>query len=151
MTAGSPRATGEGGFAGGAEGLLFGCLLFVVGTLLAANAWAVVDAKLAADAASREAARTYVEAPDAAVATAEAVAAARAAIAGYGRAPGRSSTSVTGGGFGRCERITVTVAYAVPLVALPGIQAGRGEVVRAAHSEVVDPYRSGLPGVASCA
>lgn len=145
------RMRGDDGFAGGAEGLLFGSLLFVVGTLLAGNAWAVVDAKLAADAASREAARAYVEAPSAVSAEADAVSAARAAIAGYGRTPARASTAVGGAPFGRCARITVTVAYAVPLVALPGIAAGRAEVVHAAHSEIVDPYRSGLAGVATCA
>ena len=145
------RLRGDEGFAGGAEGLLFGSLLFVVGTLLAGNAWAVVDAKLAADAASREAARAYVEAPSESTAQTAAVAAARVAIAGYGRTPTRATTSVAGAPFGRCARVTVTVGYAVPLVALPGIAAGRAEIVHAAHSEVVDPYRSGLGGVATCA
>ena len=141
---------GEEGFAGGAEALLFGALLFVVGTLLVGNAWAVVDARLAADAASREAARTYAEAADATTAGSAASAAAAAALAGYGRDPARATTSVTGAAFGRCARITVTVAYRVPLVALPGISAGRAEIVHAAHSEVVDPFRSGLQGIATC-
>ncbi len=39
----------------------------------------------------------------------------------------------------------------VPLVAIPLLgQAGNGITVTARHSEVVDPYRSGLPGTATC-
>ena len=48
----------------GIEVLPFGFLVLVAGTLLVVNAWAVVDAKFAVDAAVREAARAYVEAPD---------------------------------------------------------------------------------------
>ena len=42
----------------------FGLLIFVVGSLLIANAWAVVDAKFATDAAARQAVRTFVEGDD---------------------------------------------------------------------------------------
>ena len=55
----------EAGQAGGLEGIAFGLLIFVLGTLLIANAWAVVDTKLAVTAAAREAARAFVEADDA--------------------------------------------------------------------------------------
>jgi hypothetical protein len=51
------RLRDEGGAVGGLEVLPFGLLIFVVGILLVVNAWAVVDAKLAAEAAAREAAR----------------------------------------------------------------------------------------------
>ncbi|MBA2283441.1 MAG: hypothetical protein H0W25_19710, partial [Acidimicrobiia bacterium] len=50
----------ERGQMGGIEALPFGLLIFVVGALLVANAWAVIDAKLAVTAAAREAARTWV-------------------------------------------------------------------------------------------
>ena len=52
----------ERGQVGGLEAIPFGILVFVVGALLAASAWAVVDTKLAVVSAAREAARTYVEA-----------------------------------------------------------------------------------------
>ena len=55
------------GQVGGIEVLPFGLLVFIVGTLLVANAWAVVDAKLAVTSAAREAVRSYVEADDGAV------------------------------------------------------------------------------------
>jgi hypothetical protein len=45
----------------GIEALPFGFLVLVAGSLLLANAWAVVDAKFAASAAAREAVRVYVE------------------------------------------------------------------------------------------
>ena len=48
----------EQGFVAGGEVLPFGVLIFVLGTLLLVNAWAVIDAKFAVSSASREAART---------------------------------------------------------------------------------------------
>ena len=127
-------------------------LIFVVGTLLVANAWGVVDTKLAADAAARQAARTFVEAPDAAVAGPAAQAAADQTLAGYGRAPSRAAVTLVAGSFARCERITIQVSYAAPLIDLPIVgRLGSGESVRARHSEIVDPYRSGLPGSSLCA
>lgn len=145
------RSRGEAGFAGGAEGLLFGLLVFVVGTLLVGNAWAVVDTKVALDAASREATRTYVEAPDAITAVAHARQAAVSTLQGYSRDPGRGSVVISGAPFGRCVRVTITVSYRAPLVQLPlvGVR-GSAETVSAQHSEVVDPYRNGLPGVSAC-
>ena len=142
---------GEEGFAGGAEGLIFGLLLFVVGTLLVGNAWSVVDTKMALDAASREAARTYVEAPDALSAARDARGVAAATLQGYGRDPSLGAVTIDGAPFGRCQRVTVVLSYRAPLVQLPFVgMAGRGEDVRAQHSEVVDPYRTGLPGTSSC-
>lgn len=143
---------GEEGFAGGLEGLVFGMLIFVVGTLLVANAWGVVDTKLAADAAARQAARTFVEAPNAAVAGPAAQAAADQTLVGYGRTPSRAVVTLVAGSFARCERITIEVRYAAPLIDLPIIgRLGSGGSVRARHSEIVDPYRSGLPGSSLCA
>src|SRR3954447_14686723 len=51
----------ERGQVGGLEALAFGLLIFVIGTLIVANAWAVVDAKFAVESAARQAARNYVE------------------------------------------------------------------------------------------
>jgi hypothetical protein len=142
----------DAGFAGGFEGLLFGLLLFVVGTLFVANAWAVVDTKFAADAAARQAVRTYVEAPDAAAAADEATAAADASLEGYGRLPARARVALVSGGWARCARVTIEVSYPSPLLVLPWIgSVGSGEAVTARHSELVDPFRTGLPGTSSCA
>jgi hypothetical protein len=145
------RCAGEEGFAGGFAGLLFGMLLFVVGTLLIANAWAVIDTKDATVEAARQAARIYVQAPDAAAAYQEAEQAADQALAGYGRNPALAQFSLVSGSFARCVRVTVEVSYPAPVLLLPFIgRVGTGHPVRADQSELVDAYGSGLPGVAVC-
>lgn len=143
---------GDEGFAGGFEGLLFGMLIFVAGTLLIGYAWGVVDTKDVTGEAARQAARTYVEAPDATIAATQAQEAADAALSGYGRDPARASVSLVGGQFARCSRVTISVSYPAPLLDLPFIgRVGSAQSVRSAHSELVDPFRSGLPGESSCA
>jgi hypothetical protein len=142
----------EAGFVGGFEGLLFGLLLFVVGTLLAAAAWAVVDTKFAVDTAARQAVRTYVEAPDAALAGPQSEEAAVDALAGYGRRATAADVRLVGGSFVRCDRVTIEVTQRSPLLVLPWLgQVGTGQVVSARHSELVDPFRTGLPGTSTCA
>jgi hypothetical protein len=139
------------GFAGGFEGLLFGMLIFVAGTLLVAFAWGVVDTKTAVTEAARQAARTYVEAPDAAAATDQAQAAASSTLEGYGRNPQRARVSLVAGSFARCSRMTISVSYPAPLFDLPFFgRVGSAEVVTADHSELVDPYRTGLIGTSQC-
>ncbi len=131
--------------------MVFGLLVFVGGTLLVANVWGVVDTKLAADAAARQAARTFVEAPSASAASSGAQQSADDTLAGYGRSPQRASVTQTSGAFGRCQRITIEVRYPAPAVELPFIgRIGNAEEVTARHSELVDPYRTGLPGTATC-
>jgi hypothetical protein len=146
---------------GGVEMLPFGVLVFVIGTLLVANAWAVVDARMATDAAAREATRRYVEwdatAPGAG-AEAEAVRAGLEALASFGRDPEAATVALSGldsptGGFSRCARATFTATYRVPALTLPWVGGfGSGFTVTSTHSELVDPYRDGVPGSAeACA
>jgi hypothetical protein len=142
---------GEEGFAGGAEGLIFGLLLFVVGTLLVASAWGVVDTKLVTGTAAEEAARTYVEASAPDEAAEEARSAAEAVLAGLGRDPSHAQVTLAGGSFVRCARVTIRVSYPSPLLQLPFVgRVGRGLEVSSDSSELVDPYRTGLPGTATC-
>jgi hypothetical protein len=148
---GACRASGDRGQVGGIEALPFGLLIFVLGSLLITNAWAVVDAKFATDAAARQAARTFVEGTDEDRAFAAADAAARAAIDGHGRDPSRARVAPVGTfGLERCERATFEAVYDVPALSIPLI-GGFGTApftVRSTHSEVVDPFRSGLDGQA---
>jgi hypothetical protein len=141
------RLRDESGFVGGFEALPFGFLVFVVGSLLLVNAWAVFDCHLAASAAAREAVRTYVESADVAAAAAG-LGAATEAMEGQGKKdPHRWELSWSGdAALVRCRTVTATVTYRVPTIAVPWIGAfGRGFVTTAArHSEVVDPFRSGL-------
>jgi hypothetical protein len=145
------RARGDAGQVGGIEALPFGLLVFVVGTLLIANAWAVVDAKFATDAAARQAVRTFVEGADTASARRAAVDAGLASIDGHGRDPARATVQPVGDAvLDRCARVTFEAVYEVPALLLPFI-GGYGTApfrVRSAHSELVDPFRAGVPGTA---
>ena len=147
----APRARGDAGQVGGIEAIPFGLLVFVVGSLLIANAWAVVDAKFATDAAARQAVRTFVEGTDPDAARRDAVDAGLAAIDGHGRDPARASVQPVGDAvLARCERVIFEAEYEVPALSLPFIGGfGGGPFrVRSAHSELVDPFRSGVPGSA---
>jgi hypothetical protein len=136
----------------GMEAIVFGFLLLVIGSLVLANAWAVVDAKYAATAAAREAIRAYVEAPDGETALIDADLAARSSIAAHGRDPSELRLTIDARGeFGRCQVTTAEVALEVESVHVPFIGGfGRLFDIRATHSEVIDPYRSGLEGRAVC-
>jgi len=146
------RCQGDAGQVGGIEALPFGLLVFVVGSLLIANAWAVVDAKFATDAAARQAVRTFVEGTDEAEANHDAVAAGLESIEGHGRDPDRAVVQPVGpADLTRCARVTFEAVYEIPAVSLPFI-GGFGPApfeVRSTHSELVDPFRSGVPGSAA--
>lgn len=155
---------GEAGVAAGLEALALGVLVFVVGTLVVLNAWSVVDAKLAVEAAAREGARAVVESAPRAdgdvsfVGSHEEIARSAAlsvlsGLRGEGSLePGDdvldllSAPMVTGSlRRGGCVRVTLRVE--VPVVALP-LVGGRGgsRTVTGSHAERVDPYRAGLSG-----
>jgi hypothetical protein len=147
----SARCRGDAGQVGGIEALPFGILIFVVGSLLIANAWAVVDAKFATDAAARQAVRTFVEGTDEETARRDAIAAGLEAIEGHGRDPERATVAPVGAAsLSRCQRATFEAGYEVPALTLPFI-GGYGRApfeVRSTHSELVDPFRSGVAGTA---
>jgi Flp pilus assembly protein TadG len=137
----------------GIEAIPFGLLLFVVGALLIANAWTVIDVKMAVASAAREAARSYVEAPNHDEGREAADAAAREVLAAHNRnvalatIDGPSDPSA----FTRCNRVSFTVSYPVPAITLPFVGGfGSGFTVTATHSELVDPFRNDVPGEALC-
>jgi hypothetical protein len=139
----------EAGFVGGFEVLPFGFLVFVIGLALLVNAWGVIDAKLVASAAAREATRAFVESPGptSADALAEARRAATAAVEGHKADPGDWGLRTEGAAqLRRCSLVTFVVTYDVPTFALPWIGGFAGSLITATgrHSEVVDPYRQGL-------
>lgn len=148
------RRRGDDGAVGGAEVLPLAVLVFVVGSLLMANLWAVLDARVAAEAAARDAVRRYVEAPDGATATVAAHDAARASIEGLGRDPDRLQLTIEhpdGRAFGRCVPVVVAASYEVPMALVPLGQPGPAtRRVTARQAERIDPWRSGLAGPAAC-
>jgi hypothetical protein len=102
-------------------------------TALQIPPWAIIDAKLAVDAAARQAARHFVEAgvpaaDDFGEAEAEARLAGYEALAAQGADRARSTVKPTGrespdgqAGFTRCARATFTASYDVPVLCLPWI------------------------------
>ncbi len=135
----------ESGQVAGIEAIPFGILVLVVGVLLVSNAWAVIDAKMAVAAAAREATRVYVEAPAGTDALALARAAADEVIRGAGRDPTLLQLVPESAGLTRCRRVTFAASYQVPAVTLPWIGGyGGGFTTTARHSEIVDPYRTGV-------
>lgn len=141
----------ERGQVAGIEMVFFGVLILVLGVLVIGNAWAVIDARIAAGDAAAQAARAYVQAVDAGAAPGAAQAAANQAMAAEGRGRDRITVDV-GGTLARCARVTVDVSDPVALVGIPWLGSpGRLVTVHARQSELVDPYRSGLPGTAACA
>lgn len=147
------RLRGQRGVVGGAAALAFGVLVFVVGTLLALNAWAVADAKFAVEAAAREATRAVVEAPGAQLAdgTARGVArrVATRTLVAHGKAVGRlTAVELHAPSLTRCAPVRTTVRYTAASLRVPlvGAFAGPGIAVTGTHTEVVDPLRSGVPG-----
>lgn len=145
-----PDTRNESGLVG-AEVLPFVVLVFVVGTLVFAQAWAALDAKLAASSGAREAVRAFVEHPGrrSADATGAAVAAGTRAIAGYSIDGDRAIAAVGTARLRRCERVTFEASVEVPRLALPQVRRSPA-VVRARASEIVDPFRHGLGGRALC-
>jgi hypothetical protein len=143
------RLRGEAGQVAGIESVPFGLLVLIVGSLLVAHTWAVVDAKFAATAAAREATRAYVEStePDAAGAARQAAA---EAVDRSGRTPASMDLRQATAGFGRCVRSRLEVRLRVPGIGLPWLSDRPAVAVRAGQQEVVDPYRDGLAGPASC-
>lgn len=153
-----PDRRDQDGFVAGSEALILGVVVFLVGTIVAINAWAVLDAKMSATAAAREGARAAVDGPagaagDGLVGIVDG--AARAALEGQGKDPaGLLGGPRVSGAVARCAPITVEIDYRVTGIRAPWIGTfGSGAIdVTGRHTEVVDPFRSGLDGEAdSCA
>jgi len=146
----------ESGQVGGLEAVAFGLLILIGGVLLVSNAWAVVDAKLAATTSAREAARTFAKAPttDPGEATQLADSAARESLAQMGWTRRDITVVPQGTGYQRCAVVRYVVSIPVRAFRLPFISAGPPVFhVTARHTERVDPYRSGVPtgGATPCA
>jgi len=136
----------ESGQMAGMEVVPFGLLTFVVGALIVANAWAVIDAKIAVSAAAREATRAFVEAPGDSDPHAMAHAAARSAVEGAGRDPAELVLTPLEATFARCETVTFEASYQIPAIRVPWVGGfGDGFTASARHAEIVDPYRTGVP------
>ena len=126
-------------------------IVFVVGTLVFAQSWIALDAKIAVTAGAREAARTFVEHPGArpALAADAASQAGLRAMAGHGITGNARVAPIGTVSNSRCARVTFEATYDVAPLALPS-SGWRQITVRARSTETVDPFRHGLDGRAPC-
>ena len=146
-----PARRGERGIVGGSEVLPFGLLIFVCGSLLFVNAWAVVDARFAVASAAREATRAYAESTDEADGRRAADAAARETMVAYDRDPERLSLDGPQGRLVRCGVVAYSASYRVEAIRIPIIGGfGEGITVTASHTARVDELASGLGEESAC-
>jgi Flp pilus assembly protein TadG len=113
-------------------------LVLVFGVVMAGR---VVHAKIAVQAAAREASRTLATAPSEEQGLTDANNAARSAADGYGLSSNGLSVDLQSNGFERGGTVSASVSYDVALGGLPLLDAV-DITVSSRHSEQVDPYRS---------
>ena len=101
----------------------------------------ITDAKVAVQAAAREASRTLAVAPSEEQGINDAVDAGRAAALGYGLAEERLTIDVDVNGFVRGGEVSADVSYSVPLSDLPLLSFFEVEV-SSNHTAQVELYRS---------
>ena len=140
---------GERGVVAGLDGLVFGMLVMVAGTLLIVNAWAVVDSRTALDGAAREYLRSYTRAGDPGTARSSGAAAVTAFLAGRGMDPAAVRTAhpdpTT---FGPCAAATVELSLVVPVARVPFVGGFGSTTVHVTGTELVDAHREVIPGAA---
>lgn len=132
----------ERGFVAGADGLIFGVAVFVLGSLVILNLWALIEARNTANSVAREYLRAYTEAPDADTAAVSAsMAGDRAFDASSGDLWSYSVDAPSGSTFGPCAPATVTVQVRVPGIAVPVIRGVGAREIEVTRTELIDPYR----------
>lgn len=147
------RRRDDSGQAGGWEIIPFGVLIFVVGTLLIVNAWAVVDARQSAGDAAREGARAFVHESGEAAARTAARDAVFSSVDGRGTPRHRVDMAQIelDPSFERCAHVLVTVHQQVPAISLPFIGGfGHAFTVTGSQDELIDPFRADLPEASAC-
>jgi Flp pilus assembly protein TadG len=113
-------------------------LLLAFGVVMAGR---IAHAKVAVQAAAREAGRTLATASSESEGVTAALDSARSVAEGYGLSQGSLEVGVDSGGFQRGGVATAEVSYQVPLADLPLLD--RVEVtVSSTHAERIDLYRS---------
>jgi len=141
------RVRGERGAVAGLEGLLFGSLILLGGTVLIVNAWAVIDVRQSLDTAAREYLRAYSEAPAAATGAVDGAIAVDDAL--DGRDALRRSLRIVApdpSRFGPCAEATVVLSVTVPSARIPFVGAFGSTEVRVRHSELIDAHREVTSG-----
>lgn len=132
----------ERGAVGGAEGLLFGMLILVAGSIVVVNLWAIVDTRAALDAGAREYLRTFTERADRATAATQAQIALDDVLVARGTDPANVLVHVdTPNGFGPCALARLELTASVRGVRAPFLDAAMSTEVRVEHHELIDAHR----------
>jgi len=134
-----PGLSGEAGEAMVETAIAVPVLLLLVFGVVAIGR--ITDAKVAVQAAAREASRTLAVAPSEEQGTPDALDAGLAVASGYGLAEERLTIDVDANGFVRGGEVSADVSYSVPLSDLPLLNFFEVEV-SSSHTEQVELYRS---------
>lgn len=144
------RCHGEAGFVAGLEGVVFGLLVLVAGTIVVLNAWSVLQTRRVLDGAAREYLRAYTEGDDPADARSGARRALQAVLDGERRRPAGGPNvrleEPDETRFGPCAEATISIWAEVPAARVPFIGTFGSTTVRVTHSELVDAHREIEPG-----
>ncbi|MEI7887439.1 MAG: hypothetical protein WCJ04_08610 [Actinomycetes bacterium] len=136
----------ERGAVGGGEGVIFGMLILVAGTLVILNLWSVLNTRMALDAAASEYLRTYTEQQNFFQARVVGEAAARESLTQRGISPSRVAIQPTEPeGFGPCAQAEVQLSTQVPWIRVPFIGGSGTTTVRVTQSELIDAHREVTP------
>ena len=114
------------------------------GVLLVANAWAVIDAKVAVPPRPGRPPAPSSRPRSTVTPLALADAAARAAVAGAAPTPA-GLCSPAGGSFRPCETVRFEAGHQVPAIKVPWVSGYGSGFRRSPPCRLVDPYRYGVP------
>lgn len=140
---------GQSGVLAGSDGVVFGMLILLAGSLALVNIWAVIDTRAALDAAAREYLRSYTEQRSPAAASAAGAHAAQEVIARRGSPVGGLTIQEPDPStFGPCQLAQVVIEAQVPAARLPFLDDVGTRTIRVTHRELVDPHREVIRGPA---
>jgi hypothetical protein len=138
---------GQAGMVAGADGLLFGMLILLAGSLAFVNIWSIVDTRAALDAAGREYVRTYTEQRDPSTAAAAADRAARLVLDARGTpVRGLRIDAPPPAGFGPCAIASVRLEATVAAARLPFLDQLGERTVSVEARELIDPHKEVTTG-----
>lgn len=149
--AGSPsakpiRRRSERGVVAGGEGLVFGVLILLAGSLVLINIWAMVDTRAALDAATREYLRTYTEQSSSGEARLLGEISARNSLRLRGSHTQDLSIEVDQpAGFGPCSAVTVRISATVRWFKVPFLTSFGDARLTAQNRELIDASREVTP------
>ena len=143
----TPRRRGQAGVLAGSDGLVFGVLILLAGSLALVNIWSMIDTRAALDAAAREYLRSYTEQSSPAAAAARGEEAAREVL-GQRRTPLHllRIDPPDARTFGPCQPVMVAIEAEVPAARLPFLDDLGARRIRVTQRELVDPHREVTSG-----